>query len=162
MSNHERHLCEACLKEEYEAFSHDCIHESMAQNKLWLEKYKINDWPRWDYSMDDATLTFSSDGVSKVLCEMQVVGSAQGDSWEWSWGNKCMPDACKTQMHLVREFGEEKQYENLSQLFLDYNQYRGWECASVASHLLGGEAVYRCPNKTGAVYLVIMSSQFAL
>ena len=81
MSDHQRHLCDACLTEEYEQFRHACIHESMSKNDAWTEEYKIDDWPRWDYSMDEATLTFSDEGTAKVICSMQVVGSSQGDSW---------------------------------------------------------------------------------
>ena len=63
----------------------------MEKSNLWLAKYKIGTWPRWDYSMDNGTLIFSERGKAKVICEMQVVGSAQGESWEWSWGNENYP-----------------------------------------------------------------------
>src|ERR1700759_4343146 len=107
MSVHERHLCGACLEEEYEEFRHTSVHESMAKNDVWLEKYKINDWPRWDYSMEEATLTFSENGAVKVICDMQIVGSTKGDSWEWSWGNINLPLACRQLMQEVNEFGQE-------------------------------------------------------
>ena len=84
MGKHDRPLCTTCMEEECEDFKHACVHESMAKNDIWLKKYKINDWPRWDYSMEDATLTFSEEGKVKVICDMQVVGSTQGNSWEWS------------------------------------------------------------------------------
>jgi hypothetical protein len=164
MSEHDRHLCEACLQEEYEEFAHDCVHKSIDQNNLWLEKYKIEDWPRWDYSLEDATLTFSQDGKSKVVCNIQAIGSVQGDSWEWSWGNQNLPDLCKTRMTEVREFGEEKQWSKLTSLFLDNdNEYLGWELASVTVHLLDGTAVYRCPDSETPgyfMYLVVLSSEF--
>jgi hypothetical protein len=159
-----RHICDACLEEEFETWLHGRVHESMAQNKAWLETYKINDWPRWDYSLEDCTLTFSKDGEAKVICDIRAVGSVQGDSWEWSWGNKNLPDSCKGQMNDVRQFGEEKQWAKLTSLFLDSDDYVGWEMAAVTVHLLGGKAVYRCPdNETPGyfMYLVILSSQFA-
>ena len=114
MSDHERHLCDACLKDEYEEFRHSCVHESMAKNDVWLEKYRINDWPRWDYSMEEATLAFSENGQVKVICDMQVVGSTNGDSWEWSWGNTNFPLACRQLMQVVNEFGQEKKWEKLT------------------------------------------------
>jgi hypothetical protein len=163
MSAHDRHLCEACLQDEYEEYSHGCIHESIAQNELWLEKYKIEDWPRWDYSLEEATLTFSQDGQPKVICEMQAIGSVLGTSWQWSWANKNLPDACKSRMHEVRDFGEEKHWTQLTSLFLDDEEGLGWELASVSVHLLNGTAVYRCPDSETPgyfIYLVILSSQF--
>src|SRR6185312_14902931 len=105
-----RHLCEDCLQKEYEEFAHTCVHKSIDQNDLWLEKYKIGTWGRWDYSLEDATLTFSQDGKPKVVCNIQAIGSVMGNSWEWSWGNENLPDSCKTRMNEVREFGEEKQW----------------------------------------------------
>jgi hypothetical protein len=135
----------------------------MQQNDLWLKQYRINDWPRWDYSLANATLTFSQDGKPKVVCAIQAVGSVQGDSWEWSWGNKNLPDSCKSEMHRVREFGEEKQWGKLTSLFLDNTEYLGWELASVSAHLIGGMAAYRCPDSETPgyfMYLVVLSSQF--
>ena len=163
MSEHEQHLCETCLQSEYDEFAHECIHKSMSQNDLWREKYKIGTWSRWDYSLEEATLTFSEGDKPKVVCTIQAVGSVMGDSWQWSWGNSNLPDACKTLMQQVREFGEEKQWIPLTSLFLDNTDYLGWTLASVAVHLLQGTAVYRCPDSETPgyfMYLVILSSQF--
>jgi hypothetical protein len=162
MIDHQRHLCDACLIEEYEEFRHACIHESMAKNEVWFGQYKINSWPRWDYSMEEATLTFSEEGTAKVICNMQVVGSSQGDSWEWSWGNANFPDVCRQSMHEVKTFGAEKQWHKLTNLFLENNEYLGWECAAIANHVLNGVGAYRCPSDSAGdyVYLVILSSRF--
>jgi hypothetical protein len=163
MSKHERHLCEGCLQDEYEAYAHDRVHESIDQNKTWLENYKIRSWPRWDYSLEDATLTFSENGKAKVICDIQAVGSVVGDEWEWSWGNGNLPEACKSRMPAVKEFGEEKQWNRLTSLFLPSNEYLGWELASITVHLLGGIGVYRCPDSGTPgyfMYLAVLSSRF--
>ena len=163
MPPHDRNLCESCLHKEYEDFAHECIHESMEKNDSWLEQYRINNWPRWDYSLEDCTLTFSEAGKAKVICSVRAVGSVQGGSWEWSWGNKNLPDACKNRMEEVRALGEEKGWRNLRDLFLDNKEYLGWEFASITSHVLDGIAVYRCPDSETPgyfMYLVILSSEF--
>jgi hypothetical protein len=163
MSDHDRNLCEACLESEYDTWAHERLHESMAQNSVWREKYKIDAWPRWDYSLEDCTLTFSEEGKSKVVCDIRAVGSVQGDSWEWSWSNNNLPNSCKQRMDEVRTFGEEKQWSKLTSLFLESDEYLGWELASVTVHLLGGTAVYRCPDKETPgyfMYLVVLSSEF--
>lgn len=146
MAEHDRNLCKACLEKEYKTFSHSCIHESMAQNDAWIEKYRINDWPRWDYSMENATLIFSDKGKAKVVCRIEVAGSTTPESWEWSWGNENLPLACRKRMGEVYSLGEEKGWDRLTTLFLESDEYIGWECASVASHVLGGIGVYRCPS----------------
>jgi hypothetical protein len=160
MSAGDAPLSDDLLTEDFEEFEHSCIHESIEKNNLWLAKYRVHDWPRWDYSMDDATLTFSESGVAKVICRMQVVGSSQGDSWQWSWGNPNYPDACKDKMGAVRNLGEEKQWRRLTQLFLECDEYTGWACTSIASHILRGIGAYRCPSEFGFVYLVVVSSEF--
>jgi len=134
----------------------------MAKNAAWLEQYRINDWPRWDYSLANCTLTFSEGGQAKVICNMRAVGSVQGSSWEWSWGNENLPDACKNRMEEVQSFGEEKSWDKLTKLFLNNEEYLGWELASVTSHVLDGIGVYRCPHETPGsfLYLVILSSDF--
>jgi hypothetical protein len=105
MESHDRHLCASCLQEEYETFSHECVHESIAKNEKWLAHYRIHSWPRWDYSSEDATITFSEAGIAKVICQMQVVGTTEGDSWEWSWNNPKFPESCKRRMSEVQKFG---------------------------------------------------------
>jgi hypothetical protein len=161
MSEHERHLCESCLKDEYDLFRHACIHESQAKNDLWFAKYRINDWPMWFYSMEDASLTFSTEeDVVKVICHIQVVGSTEKDSWEWSWGNTNLPEICKTRMNEVFNFGKEKGWARLTTLFLENDQYTGWECVSIASHLLKGLGVYRCGDEEEAVWVVVLGCEF--
>ncbi len=93
---------------------------------------------------------FLRERKSKVVCEIEVVGSTTVESWEWSWGNETLPTVCRTRMSLVFEFGEQKQWNRLTTLFLENDEYVGWECASVASHILGGIGVYKCPNSDGA------------
>jgi len=163
MNKHDRHLCEGCLQDEYKTYAHDRIHESIDQNKIWFDKYKIASWPRWDYSLEDATLTFSENGKAKVICDIQAVGSVVGEEWEWSWGNSNLPGTCKNRMSTIKEFGEEKQWNKLTSLFLSSDEYLGWELASITVHLLGGTGVYRCPDSETPgyfMYLAILSSRF--
>jgi hypothetical protein len=163
MSSHDRHLCEACRQNEYEEYAHQCVHEAIEQNQLWIERFGIRNLPRWDYSLEDCTLTFSREGQAKVICDIVAVGSVQGSSWQWSWGNKNLPATCKARMDEVRSFGEEKQWSKLASPFLNSSDYVGWECASVTFHLLNGIATYRCPDSETPgyfMYLVILSSHF--
>lgn len=117
--------------------------------------------PRWDFSRETSTLTFSEDGVARVVCQMQVIGTSSKDSWEWSWGNPYFKGVCSQRVGEVRQFGEEKGWANLTTLFLPSEEYLGWECASIAVHLLGALAAYRCPDGDGVfTYLAILSAQF--
>jgi hypothetical protein len=71
-------------------------------------------------------------------------------------------------MCVVHELGEEKDWDRLTTLFLPNDENVGWECASIANHLLGGIGAYRCPdsdskrddNLVDAVYVAILSARF--
>ena len=160
MTPHDRNLCADCLLEDYENFRHACVHEAQANNESWRNKYRIDDYPRWDYSMQDATLMFSIDGKNKVVCNMQVIGSLHGSSWEWSWGNPNLPDACRERVHEVRALGEEKQWCQLTHLFSECGPFTASEYGSIAAHILGAIALYRCGDENDAVWVVVMSSEF--
>jgi hypothetical protein len=163
MSKHDRHLCEGCLQEEYATYAHNRVHEAMDKQKTWFAEYKIDSLPKWNYSLEDATLTFSEDGKAKVICEIQAVGSVMGNEWEWTWGNKNLPLSCKSHMTVVKEFGEEKNWQKLTSLFLPSDEYLGWELASIAVHLLDGIGVYRCPDSQTPgyfMYLAVLTSRF--
>lgn len=135
----------------------------MGLNDVWTEKYRIENWPRWDYSLDDCTLTFSEEGKPKVVCDIRAVGSVHGNSWEWSWGNPNLPEACKRRVEEIRTLGEEKGWTQLTSLFLENDEFLGWELASIAAHVLEGVAAYRCPESKAPgnfMYLVILSAKF--
>lgn len=164
MEPHDRKLCASCLQNEYDRFREECADETLHKSDEWFERFKIDSWRQWDYSMEEATLTFSEPGVAKVICEIQVAGTVQGDSWQWSWANKKLPERCKAQIRLVKEFGAVKQWEQLTTPFLANEEYLGWECTSIASHLLNGIGTYRAPYGAGEnfVYLVVLSAQFTI
>jgi hypothetical protein len=157
---HNPDLCDTCQSADYESFRHDCVHESTEKNELWLGRFNIKTWPSWVYSLDDATLTFSQNGSLRVLCNIQVVGTIQDDTWQWSWSNHSLPAKCCHRLAEVKAFGRQKGWMKLSAPFLNADEYFGWDCASIASHLLQAESVYRCPTDTGFVYLAILSTHF--
>jgi len=56
----------------------------------------------------------------------------------------------------------------MTKAFLPNDEYVGWECVSIANHLLGGIGGYRCPSGdtkrddglVDALYFVILSASF--
>ena len=54
----------------------------------------------------------------------------------------------------IRKFGLAQGYTHLSTLFLGADEYTGWACASMASHILSGQAVYRFSYGDGDEYLL--------
>lgn len=164
MSSHSnRGLCDACLEKEYESYRHARVHEAMNLNKRWFDQFQIGTWPRWDFDLETSRLIFSKNGQPKVIADVVLVGSVERNRWEWVWGNPRMPAASRERMSKVRDFGEEKGWERLTTLFLESDEYLGWELTAITAHLLNAEGVYRCPD-LGApgdfLYLTAFNTNF--
>ena len=68
---------------------------------------------------------------------------------------------CKELMDQVRTFGDEKGWDRLTTLFLEFDQFVGWECVAIASHVLDAIGVYRCGNAEDAVWVAVLSCETA-
>lgn len=143
-----RQICNACLEKEYETYAHARVHESMQRNDGWINGFMINDWPRWDYDHEVGRLIFSERGCAKVIADVVAVGTVnrRGTRWEWSWGNPNFPAHSRESMSIVRAFGEEKEWPKLTTLFLENDEYLGWELSAISAHILDAEGAYRCPD----------------
>jgi len=135
----------------------------MERNENWSEKFRIGKWPRWDCDFETEALTFSADGRVQVVADIVVVGSVQGSRWEWAWGNPHMPAQSREKMTTVRDFGEEKHWENLTTLFLDSDEYTGWEFSAISAHILNADGIYRCPDSgqpRNCVFVLAFGTRF--
>jgi hypothetical protein len=155
-------MCAICQEDDFEEFRHRCVHESSEKTATWFETYGLRTFPSWEYSMLASTLTFFDENSAPILVfGIQVVGTTETATWEWSWGNGNLPSKCSARIFDVRDFGDRRGWKQLTTLFLGSDKYVGWECASIANHLLDGMAAYRCPTgppgEEEAVYIVILS-----
>jgi hypothetical protein len=166
---HDKGHCQTCSRDEYASFLVACWDETFSATNSLSEKYRFGDF-RWDYATEEGILLFSQSGVTKVRAKTQVVGSTQDGSWEWSWANPNLPEIGKWRMSEIREFGEEKGWSRLTTPFLRWEgtltspigetELVGWECSSIANHLLGGLGVYRAIHPGGVVWLVITECEY--
>ena len=141
-------ICGDCFRE----FLHPLVHESMNKNQRFRKQYGIFD--RWDWDADSAILTFSNGGVPKLRIEAAIVGTTEGASWEWSWGNPNVPAYSRQSLDKVREFAESRGFEQLTSKFAKADEYTGWEMTAVAAHVLDAQGSYRFPTEKGFCYLV--------
>lgn len=120
------------------------------------ERYKElhGHYSRWDWDDIAVTLTFSDPVRPTVRIDVTVVGSTEGDSWEWSWANSNYGDRLKLDMEKVRAFGDANGYEQLTSAFLDADEHTGWEMTAVAAHILDALGAYRFPTDDGYCYLI--------
>jgi hypothetical protein len=141
-------VCDDCFWK----FLHPLVHESMEKNERFEEKYGQHE--RWDWDDNSSTLMFSDGGVPKLRILVSVVGTTEGDSWEWSWANGNFEPHTKRDVEKVREFGEANGYEKLTTAFLEADEHTGWEMTSIAVHVLQAPGSYRFPTDDGYCYLV--------
>lgn len=141
-------VCDDCFNE----FLHPLVHELMDKNKVFKNRY--GDHARWDWDDEEVTLTFTDPVLDAVRVDVSVVGSTEGNSWEWSWANSNCESRSKRDIELVREFGVANGYEMLTSAFLDADEYTGWEMTAVAAHILDAPGAYRFPTEKGYCYLV--------
>jgi hypothetical protein len=141
-------VCDDCFHE----YVHPLFHELMGKNEEFEKRYGPHE--SWDWDDELITLTFSDPVRPLLRIDVTVVGSTEGDSWEWAWANKNWEAKATLDMEKVREFGETNGYDKLTSAFLEADEYTGWEMTAVAAHILDAPGGYRFPTDYGYCYLV--------
>jgi hypothetical protein len=103
-------VCDDCFRE----FLHPIFHKLMDKNNQFFERYGRH--VRWDWDDVAATLTFSDPVLPTVRIDVTVVGSTEGNSWEWSWANPNYQAYSKRDMEKIREFGEKNRCRRIHRL----------------------------------------------
>jgi hypothetical protein len=169
VNQHDESQCQTCRQREYLSFLLACWDETFSATNALSERFGL-DKLRWDYSTEEALLLFSQSGVTKIKATIQAVGSTQDGSWEWSWANPALPDISKWRMPELRGLGEQKCWARLTTPFLKWeghptpplaeDELVGWECSSIANHVLGGLGVFRATYPGGILWLVITGCEY--
>jgi len=148
--------------EQFLDFRHAAVHELKQLNENCDKEFYLGSWPRWNYDLDRGTLTFSLEDVPKVVASIQVVGtsSISGGTWLWGWANAYLPVAVTSAVEKVREFGYAEGLIDLTRAKSKDEKFLGWEMSAIAAKVLGAKGAYRCPNKNGFVYLLLLSLEF--
>jgi|SRR5579863_4562920 hypothetical protein len=141
-------ICDDCFQE----FLHPLVHESMEKNDEFRKKFGLHE--RWDWDAERSVLMFSDPVKPKLEIDASIVGTTEGDSWEWAWANSNLDPHTTVDIMKVREFGEANGFDKLTTAFLDADEYTGWEMTSVAVHVLDAPGSYRFPTEKGYCYLV--------
>jgi hypothetical protein len=149
--------------EQFSEFRHQAVHALMDLNQRCEREFKISSWPRWDYDFDASTLTFSKDGIARVIVSVQVVGTTSDSSgtWLWSWANAHLPPNVTEGIKKVRSFGETEGLAELTTPSARDDEYLGWGMTAVAAKLLESKGAYRCPGTNGFIYFVYNDLSFA-
>lgn len=141
-------LCDDCFQDFVHPLSHELIEKNEA---FWAEHGRH---ARWDWDDEAVTLTFSDPVLPTIRIDVAVVGSTEGDSWQWSWANSNYQDRSRIGITEVRIFGEANGFQPLTSAFLEADEYTGWEMTAVAAHVLNAPGAYRFPTEKGYCYLL--------
>jgi hypothetical protein len=136
---------------QYEEFLHEALHELNALKDRSRSSFSLGLWERWDYEEDRGRITFSSNGIPKVIAEVLVVGTTSviEGTWLWGWANKSTPAALTRALSAVRAFGEAEGLPVLTEPSWPADEYHGWEMTAIAAKLVGAKGAYRTPRTTG-------------
>lgn len=144
----------------YREWRHEAVHQLETKNARLEADYQLSRWPRFDYDVEAQTLTFSENGVPRVIATIQVVGStsAKADNWMWAWANGHLPDECALDAERVRTFGEQERISELTNALVpndagDLNGL-GWTMSAVLVRVVDAIGAYRPPrSEGGGLYL---------
>jgi len=127
------------------------------------KEYRLWEWPRYDWHQETRQLIFSDNGVSKVIVDIQFVGSisTKSDTWLWAWANDTVEPALSSSMRIVRNYGEKLGFEQLTSKKWHAHEVDGWEMTSIAAFLLKATGAYRSPKDDGFTFMVMTDVRWA-
>jgi hypothetical protein len=116
--------------------------------------YKINTYQDWYYDQLTGELTFSNNGVKKLIIDYEEVGSVSEitNTFLWAWANPHLEEKIKSTISKVKQYGEERNFEKLINRKWTADEYDGWEMTEIAAYLLKAKGAYRVPAKEGKLF----------
>ena len=126
------------------------------------EEYKLGIYS-WHLDQGTRKLTFSKDGVTKVIADAQIVGSysTYSHTWMWSWANSYAAEGMKKDIGKVKEFGETHHYKELTTAKWECDEDYAGTMTAAAGYLLKAKGAYRGPIEDGYVYILITDIRWA-
>lgn len=167
-------LCDGCYqrarernwKQDVEAFDAllgDAMEYLQERQAELYARFKLDDYPRWDWNQETAQLIFSEDGRARVVADIEFVGSIStlSGTWRWSWANASILDIAKRRIGEVRAYGDEHRFLRLASACWPAEQVDGWEMTAIAAYLIGAVGAYRPPAEYGWSFLAITHARWA-
>jgi hypothetical protein len=126
-------------------------------------KFRLTQWPRYDWDQGTGQLIFSDDGKARVIADIQFVGSisTRSDTWLWSWANDSNDGALTVSAATARKYGESHEMEHLTTATWHAHEEDGWEMTSVTAFLTSAMGAYRTPKEQGFTYMVLTGVRWA-
>ena len=121
------------------------------QQDICKEVYKISSYQNWYYDQTTGKLTFSDNGVVKLIIDYEEIGSVslETNTWLWAWNNPHLEENVKQKISEVKEYGLKRNFIKLTNAKWTADEVDGWEMTAIATYLLQAKGVYRVPVNDG-------------
>lgn len=128
----------------YEKFANKICQKLTEFQNGFRREYDIDNYANWFYIQSIETLRLFSED-NEIYFKYIPVGtfSQKTNTWMWAWANEDSVEPRKFRTLKVKEFGEKKNYKNLTNARFDGDEYTGWELTSIAFDIIGGIGTYR-------------------
>src|SRR5690606_36177256 len=118
-----------------------------AQQDSCNVKYDIGSYQNWFYDQTTGELTFSDNGVKKLIIDYEEVGSVslETNTWLWAWANPHLEERVKSEIGKIKEYGEKRNFEKLTNRKWTAEEVDGWKMTAIAAYILNAKGAYRVP-----------------
>ncbi|MBA4302137.1 MAG: hypothetical protein C0433_18845 [Cyclobacterium sp.] len=134
---------------EFESLSKKAYKYLKEQQEIVVKEYGIHQYENWFYDQETGILTFSNPTSEEeiVQIEYEEVGSISkiSNTWLWSWANPHVEEKIRTDIEIVKKFGNENNIEQLTKRKWGADEYDGWEMTAIAAFLMKAKGAYRFP-----------------
>ena len=146
----------------YEKFLEEAMAKFVPDATRLSEKYKLGSYS-WYLDQRTGKLTFSKEGVTKVIADAQIVGSysTYSHTWMWSWANKYVDEGMKKDVLKVKEYGERHRYKELTMAKWECDEDYAGTMTAAAGYQVKSKMGYRGPIEDGYVYMMITDIRWA-
>jgi len=156
-------MADVWTKEQYEEFVRDSYDYLNKVQEATKRDFALGSYERYDWDQRKGTLTFSDNGMPKVIAQVAFVGSIskRTKTWLWSWDNDSILPSVKEHIAEVRRFGELHGLRELTIPKWDAAEEDGWAMTAVTARILQAKGAYRSPDDNGFTFLVFTSLEWA-
>lgn len=128
----------------YEKYAQKAVDKLRVCQPEFRAKFDTDNYASWFYNQSSETLRLHSDD-KEIYFRYIPVGtfSLNTNTWLWAWANEDSVEPRKFRTLKVKEFGEKKNYGNLSTAQIDGDKYTGWESTAIAFDIIGAIGTYR-------------------
>ena len=134
---------------EFEILRKEAYNYLIEQQKIIEDTYGIHKYEDWFYDQETGIITFSNAETKDKIVEIQYeeVGSIStiSKTWLWSWANPHIEPKVKTEIEIVRDYGQENDLESLTKSKWFADEYDAWEMTAISAYLMKAKGAYRFP-----------------